>query len=183
MRHLPLAACVLIGLCAVGCAKARAEVEPPMPDLLPPASPPRVVAIYEAEVTAPALPPPPAPSEEEMPVPDPPRPARPRTTAEPEVVNKPASPPAAAPQTPALTLRSAGGNEGATGAAILHLLARARGHLARVVYAGLDPDGRTQFDTAKRFLEQADEALKSGNVLFAGKLADKAATMAAVLVR
>ena len=32
-------------------------------------------------------------------------------------------------------------------------------------------------------MQQADEALKSRNVVFAGKLADKAAIMAAVLVR
>ena len=50
-------------------------------------------------------------------------------------------------------------------------------------YEGLDSDGRTQYDTAKRFLQQAEEALKSGNLVFAGKLADKAATMTAVLVR
>ena len=37
--------------------------------------------------------------------------------------------------------------------------------------------------TARRFMQQADDALKVRNVMFAGKLADKAATMAAVLVR
>ncbi len=47
----------------------------------------------------------------------------------------------------------------------------------------VDTDGRAQYDTAKRFLQQAEEALKTRNYVFAGKLADKAATMAAVLVR
>mgnify|MGYP003579558424 CR=1 FL=1 len=37
--------------------------------------------------------------------------------------------------------------------------------------------------SARRFIQQADEALKSRKVIFAGKLPDKAATMAAVLVR
>ncbi|MEY4095987.1 MAG: hypothetical protein RLZZ53_3186, partial [Acidobacteriota bacterium] len=32
-------------------------------------------------------------------------------------------------------------------------------------------------------IQQAEDALKTRNVVFAGKLADKAATMAAVLVR
>jgi hypothetical protein len=32
-------------------------------------------------------------------------------------------------------------------------------------------------------MQQADDALKARNVMFAGKLADKAAAMAAVLVR
>ena len=52
-----------------------------------------------------------------------------------------------------------------------------------MVYQTLDADGRVQDDTARRFMQQADEALKARNVVFAGKLADKAATMAAVLVR
>ena len=50
--------------------------------------------------------------------------------------------------------------------------------LERVVYQSLDADGRAQYDTARRFMQQADEALKARNVVFAGKLADKAATMA-----
>ena len=49
--------------------------------------------------------------------------------------------------------------------------------------ASLNADGRAQFETARRFLQQAEEALKARNIVFAGKLADKAATMAAVLVR
>ena len=63
------------------------------------------------------------------------------------------------------------------------LLALAARDLQRVVYQTLDADGRAQYDTARRFMQQADEALKSRNVVFAGRLADKAATMAAVLVR
>ena len=55
----------------------------------------------------------------------------------------------------------------------------------RVAYdvVALNADGRAQVEAARRFLEQADEALKARNVVFAGKLADKAAIMAAVLVR
>ncbi len=34
-----------------------------------------------------------------------------------------------------------------------------------------------------KVLQQAEDALRTRNVVFAGKLADKAATMAAVLVR
>ena len=62
-------------------------------------------------------------------------------------------------------------------------MARAARDLARVNQASLKADGRTQFETARRFLQQAEEALKVRNIVFAGKLADKAATMAAVLVR
>jgi hypothetical protein len=70
-----------------------------------------------------------------------------------------------------------------TEASIRELLARARRDLQQVNYAALDADGRAQYDTARRFMDQAEEALKGGNLAFAGKLADKAATMGAVLVR
>jgi hypothetical protein len=82
-----------------------------------------------------------------------------------------------------LTLAPKPGAEAATEASIRSLLARAARDIARVNIASLSADGRTQYDTARRFLQQADEALKARNLVFAGKLADKAATMAAVLVR
>jgi hypothetical protein len=63
------------------------------------------------------------------------------------------------------------------------LLAQAARDLGRVNYQALDTDGRAQYETARRFMQQADDALKVRNVMFAGKLADKAATMASVLLR
>jgi hypothetical protein len=63
------------------------------------------------------------------------------------------------------------------------LLGRATRDLSRVNAASLNADGRSQYETAKRFIQQAEEALKARNIVFASKLADKAATMAAVLVR
>ena len=89
--------------------------------------------------------------------------------------------PAATP--PALTLKPAPGVAAKTEASIRELLGRAQRDLQRVNYAALDADGRAQYDTARRFMHQAEEALKGGNLAFAGKLADKAATMGAVLVR
>ena len=41
--------------------------------------------------------------------------------------------------------------------------------------ARLTSDGRTQFDAARRFVQQSEDALKARNLLYAGKLADKAA--------
>ena len=84
---------------------------------------------------------------------------------------------------PSLTLTPAPGSEAQTVAAIRDLLGRAARDLSRVNAGALNADGRAQFDTARRFLQQAEEALKARNIVFAGKLADKAATMAAVLVR
>jgi hypothetical protein len=80
-------------------------------------------------------------------------------------------------------LKPAPGVAAKTEASIRELLGRALRDLQRVNYAALDADGRVQFDIARRFMEQAEEALKGGNLAYAGKLADKAATMGAVLVR
>ena len=82
-----------------------------------------------------------------------------------------------------LTLKPGPGVQAQTEASIRALLDRAGQDLQRVNYAALNADGRTQYDTARRFQLQAEEALKGANLAFAGKLADKAATMAAVLVR
>ena len=61
------------------------------------------------------------------------------------------------------------------------LVTEATTNLDRVDYNRLDADARTQYDQAKRFVSQADEALKTRNSCFASYLADKAAALAAVL--
>jgi hypothetical protein len=183
MRRLLLAACFGGSLSLAGCAKAPPQLEPPMPELTPPPPPPRIVAIYELESEPlPTLGP--EPPEEVQP--ERPRPIRPRTTPEEAAKAEPARTEPNQPRSaavPALTLKPMAGSEAKTEASIRSLLARASRDLARVNPGGLDSDGRTQHDQARRFLQQAEEALKSGNLLFAGKLADKAATLAAVLVR
>lgn len=181
MRAFP--PCVIVAVIATlsGCAKARAHTEPAIPVLTPPPPPPRVVEIYVDEPvptiepspvdTALATPPSRAPARP-APRPEPPKPEPPRV--EPER-------PAATP--PALTLKPAPGAETKTETSIRALMGQAQRDLQRVNYAALDADGRAQFDTARRFMQQAEDALKGGNLAFAGKLADKAATMASVLVR
>jgi hypothetical protein len=59
-------------------------------------------------------------------------------------------------------------------------LLRAAADLGRVDYRSLSRDGRTQYDTAKRFIEQAEEAMepRTRNLLFARSLADKAQALA-----
>lgn len=183
MRRL-LPPLVVLALAATGCAKAKAHVEPELPSLTPPPPPPRVVAVYEPEVEAtPIVEPEPAEAAE---VPRP-RPARPPGNRNDGVTRpEPVRPEPAVrpnPSPPALTLKPPAGTEAKTEASIRGLLDRAGRDLGRVNYAALDPDGRAQYDTARRFRQQAEEALKNRNYVFAGKLADKAATMAAVLVR
>ena len=147
--------------------------------LEPPPAPPRVVADYAPEpipeVRLPEAPvmPPAAPRSSGRPQPAQPTPAAP----------PPAPTPAPATNAPSLSLQSAAGDTSKSEAAVRSLLTNAQRDLGRVDYQGLDPDGRAQYDTARRFMQQAEEALKARNLVFAGKLADKAATMAGTLVR
>ena len=60
-------------------------------------------------------------------------------------------------------------------------LSRATNGLNRIDYRILDANGRSQYDTAKGFIRQADAAIRAKNLVFARSLADKAATIAAQL--
>lgn len=174
---------IVVAVLAGGCAKAKAQVEPEMPVLAPPPPPPRVVAVYAEPEPVPAVEPEPAETTQ-APRPRPNRPAGTRNDAGARPEPAPSQPPVR-PTTPppSVTLKPAVGSEAKTEASIRDLVGRAGRDLGRANYAALDSDGRAQYDTAKRFLQQAEEALKSRNYVFAGKLADKAATLAAVLVR
>jgi hypothetical protein len=165
-----------LGACAVK-AQVRPEVEVPL--LSPPPPPPRVVVAY-AEPEPPPEPVPEATVPTVSPV-RPPRPAQPPPpTGQPpepvEAVTRPEPP-------PSLTLTPSPGTEAQTVTAIRELMGRAARDLSRVNTNALNHDGRSQFETARRFLQQAEEALKARNIVFAGRQADKAATMAAILVR
>jgi len=166
-----------LGACA---AKAQVRTEVELPLLAPPPAPPRVVASHpiETEVVpvAPAV-------EAAAPARPPVRTQRPERPEPVQTAAEPVQDAARATAPPSLTLTPSPGTETQTAAAIRDLMARAARDLSRVNQAALNADGRTQFDTARRFLQQAEEALKTRNIVFAGKLADKAATMAAVLVR
>lgn len=171
-----LLALVCAASLAPGCAKPRAAALPaeaPVPLLLPP-PPPRVVEPYvEPEVPAATVER--AASEASEPA------ARPaaRPAAAP-----PVQPPPVAPRAPAevaLALRP--GGEQKAESAIRALLARAARDLGRVDVSRLNADERVQHETARRFIQQSEAALAVGQLMYAGKLADKAASMAAVLVR
>jgi hypothetical protein len=164
-----------LGACA---AKAQARTEVEMPLLEPPPAPPRVVASYPREPES--VPAPPT-VEAAAPARPPVRTQRPERAEPAQSAPEPVQ--ERTPSTPSLTLTPSPGTESQTAAAIRDLMARAARDLSRVNQASLNADGRTQYDTARRFLQQAEDALKTRNIVFAGKLADKAATMAAVLVR
>jgi hypothetical protein len=61
------------------------------------------------------------------------------------------------------------------------LLLQAGSGLNRINYQALNSDGRTQYETAKRFISQAEEAVRAKNLVFGYNLADKAASLAAQL--
>lgn len=172
---------LLVGISGAACAKTRANTEIVMPELLPPPPPPRIVETFPSD-PVPTIEP--SPVESALTVP----PARtpPRLTLKPELPKPeelPAVPERPIPSSPPLTLKPGPSVQAQTEASIRTLLDRASRDLQRVNYAALNADGRAQFDTARGFMQQAQEALKAANLAFAGKLADKAATMAAILVR
>lgn len=181
MTRMRVVAIVLLtaslGACA---AKAQVRTEVVVPPLDPPPPPPRVVAVYAPDPEPLPVTPTVEPA---TPVRPPARPARPEQRPDPPATPEPAETVAHPPAPPSLTMTPSPGSESQTVAAIRDLLDRARRDLSRVNTASLNGDGRAQYDTARRFIQQADDALKARNVVFAGKLADKAATMAAVLVR
>ncbi|MDP1569847.1 MAG: hypothetical protein Q8L86_07580 [Vicinamibacterales bacterium] len=179
MRRSPLtlACAAVLASLGTGCATTQARVVPVAPDvtLAAPAPPPRVIAQY-----AEAVPPVTGDREAAVPASAPSRPS-PSPPASPAARPVPA-PPVPAAAEPGLVLRPPGSDQKAH-AAIRRLLAEAARDLGRVPYQTLGRDARVQHDTARRFMQQAEAALADGNLMFAGKLADKAASMAAVLVR
>jgi outer membrane biosynthesis protein TonB len=188
-RRCTLTRCALgLGLCVVlasGCAKARAETAPDGPPLEMPAPPPRVLAPVDQPLPATAAVPDP-------PVAEPRPPARPPvrrgTPAEAEARPEPPPAPAAAiaPPEPAPAetreLRAAPSNAATAERGVRDLLTRASRDLNRVDYGRLSADGRTQYEQSKRFSQQAEQALRDRNFVFAATLADKAATLATELL-
>jgi len=165
---------------AVGCAAHAAPLVPSNAPALDAPEPPQRVVVPAPE--QPTLPPP----TEEPPasavppasgVKPPVRNPTPRPVASPP----PPEPPVAPPSAPAILLTSA--NSPAFEKSVRDQLERARADLGQVSRASLGTDAKAQFDAAQGFIRQADEALKVKNLIYAGQLADKAATMAALLRR
>ena len=184
---------VVAAVLASGCAKAQAaRTTPDGPPLEMPASPPRDVETTETEAPPPMpLPQEPArnapPRTRTAPTPPPgetrPQPARPEAP-------KPEPPPAPAPPPtppieeprPASTLQTKPtGEESDVERGIRASLNRAMNDLNRVDYRMLNSDARSQYDSAKLFVRQAEDAVRKKNLEFAKTLADKAAALAAQL--
>ena len=166
-------------LCAAGAAcSARAQALTPdgTPALHAPAPPARVVV--------------PAPERPTLPPEEPPAiaagaPARGRDTAPP--ATRPAAPPTPPVEPPVATtppqVLLTAANTPEFEKRVREQLMRAQADLGQVNRQNLGADARAQYDSALGFIRQAEEALKVKNLIYAGQLADKAATMAALLKR
>ena len=177
-----------LALAASGCAKARAESVPNGPPLAVPQPPPRVLAPVDApapvaSAPAPAEASPPAAAAPARPAPRPPA-ARAGSEPEPRPAQPVATPPPPVAAEGTRELRTAPPASGpATERGVRDVLTRANRDLARVDYGKLTTDGRAQYEQAKRFGQQAEDALRERNLVFAATLADKAATLAAELLK
>ena len=186
------------GICLplAGCAKAKAKTVAEGPALQVPEPPPRVLSPVEEEPIAatPATPgsSPPAPAPRTAP-PRPLTPPRrpnaaanepaPRQETPPPAAEQPVAPPSPSPTEPTRELRPAlSAADTAEERKIRDLLTRATRDLNRVDYRRLSSDGRSQYEQSKRFSDQAEQAIKDRNYVFAATLADKAATLAAQLL-
>jgi outer membrane biosynthesis protein TonB len=182
LRSALVFVCVLFVAALSGaCAKAQAESVPDGPPLQMPLPPEHVLIPVEPPSETAAAPepePPPPPTAEAPRTPA----ARPTPAPKPQ----PTVPTAAAPpaQTPPVEPRelTAPSQASANERNVRDLLARASRDLGRVDYSRLSSDRRSQYEQSKRFSEQAEQALKDRNLIFAATLADKAATLAAELL-
>jgi flagellar protein FliO/FliZ len=173
---------------AAACTHAQAKTTPEMPPLEMPVPPPRDVQPTEVEA------PPPVPLVTE-PAHNPParlRPAAPPVRQEPKATAEPPKPepappveppkPADEPPKPLTTLQTTpAAAEGEVERGIRASIQRANTDLNRTDYRALNTDARTQYDSAKRFLQTADDAIRTKNLVLAKTMAEKAAVIAAQL--
>jgi hypothetical protein len=176
----------LAGISACASATPKAAEQP---GLIVPPPPPHVVPINAEPIAepvgdipgttsapiagtsrAPARPTPPKPSTGEA-RPDPKAGAEAKP---PDTPPEPATPPAPVVSPPQLRTTEGSGAE----AAVRSAIERTRQILTTVDYRHLTQIRKKAYDDAKKFADQADEALKQGNVVFAQGVAGKAETLA-----
>jgi outer membrane biosynthesis protein TonB len=179
----------LVSALASGCMRAAAKTTPDAPPLDMPAPPPREMEPNDAETPVPvplvseparSTPPRPRPApREQTPRVEPPRPVEPPKPEPPPIEpvkppDEPARPPTTLQTTPATA-------ESEVERGIRESLSRATSALNRIDYRALNADAKGQYDTAKRWIRQADEALRAKNLVMAKDVAAKAAALAAQL--
>jgi len=174
---------------AAACTAARAQVQPEdHPALVVPPVPPRVIDPIPAEPPAiepvGELPSPPVnPPRSKPPSREPNRPAANDSKPEAKPAETPVVDPAASPQTPPAPpvppLRTPGTSDGPEMAKqVRETLDRANRTLGNIDYQALKPDSRANYDNAKSFIKQAEDALKANNLVVAKLLAERAENIA-----
>jgi hypothetical protein len=179
--------CLLLAVAASGCLTTKAATVKKEPLVVPPA-PPRVIApIPEPDDQV-------VTSSEPEPVPQLPRQTRtaprenpPRAEPKPpqqgapgptETEAKPAAAPPPAP-TPGPELRTIDSQDPALATRkVRDTMERAGRTLGQIDYGKLPKPSQLQYDMAKRFIEQSEEALKAKNFTAAQLMAEKAETIA-----
>ncbi|MEP7306011.1 MAG: hypothetical protein ABJA98_10885 [Acidobacteriota bacterium] len=194
MRAVHVVALAWLALMPTGCARLHARAEPISPPLEIPAPPPRVItttlpATATATATTEAIPADPLPAAPELPAEAGPRrpprgaPAAPAARQEkpPEVPAPVPARPAATSPPPSPTLQTTTKVEEVE-QRVRVTIAQASRDLGRINSRALNAEAKAQYDIAKRFVEQAGDALRAKNFVFAGQLADKASTLATLLL-
>jgi hypothetical protein len=182
---------VLSAALAAGCASAQARTaDRPLDVPVPPARAvePLPDDDLDAAKTEPPVEVPSAPAAGTRPAPRPPAARPPREsrpepsrseTAKPETIGPPAEARPPAGTDPGQELRTPQTTSDAEAARLIRdSLTRAGQLLDGINYRALNADAQGQYDTAKRFMAQADEALRARNFVFATSLAGKAETIA-----
>jgi hypothetical protein len=191
---------VAVGVVALGgaCSKKAPVVQAPPPPLEVPVVPPRLVGpvVVEEPIVPTAEAPEPTPPRQRAPRPavergngngtepvvkvEPP----PQSAKPPETPNGQPSPSATNAQTgPAPLLRTDSADDESVAKGVRETLKRAEQNLNKVNYQALNPGAKAQHDTARRFIAQANDALKSRRFEFATYLAEKADRLSASLLK
>lgn len=185
--YLAFGVLATFGVGLAGCTHAQARAVVELPALEMPPAPPRVVEVTEPPPTPQiALPDEPVTNLRPRPTPatrqENPRPAEPAKTE--QAATEPVKPVDEGPKPPSSTAlqTTPTQREGEVERGVRILIAQAMNDLNRVNYQALNAGARNQYDTAKRFATQAEEALRARNLVFANNLADKAAALAAQLL-
>lgn len=157
---------------ATGVVALQIPEPPPKPDILPvpaPEAPP------ERPAAAPIEPPATVPAAR----PSPPAQSNAGAQSAPQPPAGPVPAPDAAPATPAPELRPAGtAAKSLTGAQVRETLDRTKQKLDAIDRRRLNAGKRADYDSARRFLAQADTAVKANNLLLAQSSVEKAEALA-----
>ena len=179
-----LAIGLLLFSLSTACASSRAHTPAQQPPLDVPAPPPRHIEPLPSEPPAEIepvadLPPPPTTTAKarQQPARDVPKETKPEPKPEtPAIVE---TPPAVnpTPSNPAPQIRTPGDASEAA-RQVRDILDRANRALNSIDYGPLSLQRKESYDTAKRFIQQAEDAIKASNFVYARFLADKADILA-----